>query len=322
VWGIVKKFMNEGTVEKFQILGSNYRDALLSHIDAEALPKWLGGKFVDKYGDPECKSLVPPGGLIPQAFIAGRPTNADATPSTDPSYFGVAGDGHGLGEEVNIPSGKYNDVLIRVPAGATVNWRWASVDKDVGFRVTAVQASSDGVGPQCIDVTRSVAGVHLLPLLAAGAFKSTSSSMAAPSAPYTATTSGDIKGPIPFAAAGAAETEVVPFGKVDKHYGSWTAPPTTGPYLLRIRFDNSYSWVSSKTLVRRVDVLLPGHAFGTTPTITTTAATLAASTIPAILIEDDPLERYACGREQHLATYGTRENDVCWCPSVPKPPGA
>lgn len=336
IWGIVSKFMNPGTIEKFQILGSSYQDALLNHIDAEALPKWLGGKFVDKNGDPHCYSLVPPGGLIPQAFIAGRPSTSGSTAadlsapvSSDPSYFGVAGDGHGSGEEINIPSGKYSDVLIRVPAGATVSWRWASVDKDVAFRVTAVKASSEGVGPQVIDVRRSVAGVHLIPLVAAGAGHAAAASSGngkptQSSGPITSSTPGDIKATIPFAAAGAAELEVVPSAKVDKHYGSWTAPAdgSGDAFLVRIRFDNSYSWVSSKTLVRRVDVLLVGHAFGTTPTITATAAEVAASTLPAILIEDDPLERYACGREEHLATFGTAANDVCWCPSVPKPPTA
>lgn len=43
-WWIVKKFLDEKTVAKMHILGSDYADELLEHVDAANLPGFLGGK--------------------------------------------------------------------------------------------------------------------------------------------------------------------------------------------------------------------------------------------------------------------------------------
>jgi hypothetical protein len=42
-WWIIKKFLDEKTVAKMHILGSDYKDELLEHVDAANLPSFLGG---------------------------------------------------------------------------------------------------------------------------------------------------------------------------------------------------------------------------------------------------------------------------------------
>lgn len=336
VWGIVKRFMDDGTVEKFQILGSNYLPTLLKFVDASAIPAAMGGTLRDASGDPECRMLVPPGGMVPAAYA-----------------LGVAADGFGSGEEVNVSAGKHADVLLRAPAGATVSWRWAGVDKsEVAFRVTAAPAAAGSLGPQVIDVTRSVCGVHQL---AAGYARPAADAKA-----ISVASTGDIKAPLPFAAEGAAEVEAVPSAKVDRHFGSYTVPSAEAGFpcgaVLRLRFDNSFSWMTSKTLVRRIDVLLPGHAYPPAPgspaannataaAVAPTpaaaaadapavggagagaapAAPAAAAAAPAaatdVLIEADPLEAFAAARMQHMATFGLPSSS-CWATtSMPPPPG-
>ncbi|KAF9115380.1 cytosolic factor, phosphatidylinositol/phosphatidylcholine transfer protein [Mortierella sp. AM989] len=44
VWGMVKPLLDEVTVKKIVILGSNYQSTLLADIDAENLPTAIGGK--------------------------------------------------------------------------------------------------------------------------------------------------------------------------------------------------------------------------------------------------------------------------------------
>jgi len=43
IWGVLKPWLAKETVSKIDILGSDYRAVLLSHIDAENLPTSLGG---------------------------------------------------------------------------------------------------------------------------------------------------------------------------------------------------------------------------------------------------------------------------------------
>ncbi|KAF7422578.1 hypothetical protein PC9H_010734 [Pleurotus ostreatus] len=44
IWGIIKPWLSQETVDKVQILGADYREELLRLVDEEALPTVLGGK--------------------------------------------------------------------------------------------------------------------------------------------------------------------------------------------------------------------------------------------------------------------------------------
>ncbi|KZT08288.1 CRAL/TRIO domain-containing protein [Laetiporus sulphureus 93-53] len=50
IWSFVKRWLSKNTVDKMDILGSEYHPVLLEHIDAESLPASLGGKC-------ECKDV-------------------------------------------------------------------------------------------------------------------------------------------------------------------------------------------------------------------------------------------------------------------------
>lgn len=43
IWAILKGLVDEKTRLKFKLLGSDYKDELLKLIDADQLPKFLGG---------------------------------------------------------------------------------------------------------------------------------------------------------------------------------------------------------------------------------------------------------------------------------------
>ncbi len=62
IWQVVAYFLDEGTRTKFQLLSSSYLGTLLQFVAAEQLPGFLGGSLVDANGDPECASIVSPGG--------------------------------------------------------------------------------------------------------------------------------------------------------------------------------------------------------------------------------------------------------------------
>jgi hypothetical protein len=61
---------------------------LLQYFDADVIPAYLGGKLTDAAGDPECRSLVGPGGPVPATYLVD-----------------VGTDNNGAGEEVCIPAG-------------------------------------------------------------------------------------------------------------------------------------------------------------------------------------------------------------------------
>lgn len=170
VWGIIKLFMDQGTVERFQILGSDYLPTLLKYIDESNLPAFLGGKLHDALGDGECRcgggaavQRAAAGSAHPPPFFPSRRgmvAEGGVVPPCILQGFGVPA-GQGLGEEVTLPKGARSTLTVRVPAGATVSWRWAPFDAGVGFSVAAAPAAS-AVAAGVIDVTEPVYGVHIL----------------------------------------------------------------------------------------------------------------------------------------------------------------
>ena len=201
-----------------------------------------------------------PGGLVPLAYTVG-----------------VANDGKGLGEEVTIPAGKHSDVALLVPVGTVLRWRWGAATDDLEFSVScapAADASTSAASTAAVGVTRvtrSVLGVQQL--------------------------SPDYTGPVPHglhrhiaprvcvshdktdgtdalhgAAAGAPITHVVPAKRSGSHIGEHTVAAAVDAVpgavndkqqqqqqliVVRLRWSNAFSWLTSKALARRIDVLLP-----------------------------------------------------------------
>nr|XP_054768191.1 SEC14-like protein 2 [Lytechinus pictus] len=67
-YSLVKPFLREDTRKKIQVLGSNWKEVLLKHIDADQLPVYWGGTKTDPDGNEMCTSLIRVGGKIPKSF--------------------------------------------------------------------------------------------------------------------------------------------------------------------------------------------------------------------------------------------------------------
>ncbi|GFY77237.1 SEC14-like protein 2 [Trichonephila inaurata madagascariensis] len=70
VLNLSKPFLSETTLKKFYIYGKDFKKALLNDIDAEILPKFLGGLRTDPDGNPMCESFINFGSLIsPEKYV-------------------------------------------------------------------------------------------------------------------------------------------------------------------------------------------------------------------------------------------------------------
>ncbi|XP_034840328.1 SEC14-like protein 2 [Maniola hyperantus] len=72
-FNVIKKFMNEYTLSKIRIYGSDpkkWQPQILTVVDKETLPQHYGGTMVDENGDPRCSSLVKLGGKVPKKYYA------------------------------------------------------------------------------------------------------------------------------------------------------------------------------------------------------------------------------------------------------------
>ncbi|GBG28314.1 SEC14-like protein 2 [Hondaea fermentalgiana] len=69
IWKVVKTFLDVNTRAKIQIFSNTPTEELLRCIPPEHLPKCYGGDLVVD-GDPECKSILGIGGIIPDDYDA------------------------------------------------------------------------------------------------------------------------------------------------------------------------------------------------------------------------------------------------------------
>ena len=61
VWSTIKKWLDKGILDKIHIVGSDYKEILLTHIDSKDLPTFLGGS---------CKCSHMEGGCVPTPLNA------------------------------------------------------------------------------------------------------------------------------------------------------------------------------------------------------------------------------------------------------------
>ena len=192
VWALVERFVDAGTRAKIQVAGANFLPTLLRYMDAAVIPAALGGTL-SPGGDAHCRGIVAAGGALPLAF-----------------RVGVAADGNGAGEELALAAGAASVLVVRLPEGAALAWRWGVAEKEVAFRVDACVGAGAGTAG-VIDATALTAAVYGVHRLGAG-----------PGAP----------GAWPPAGAGAAmpvHAEV----RARRGEGRYAAPP--GGALVRLR---------------------------------------------------------------------------------------
>lgn len=106
IYGLIKPLLNERTLSKLIILGSNYKEEISKYIDDQVLPEFLGG---------QCNC---PGGCV-------------AT-KTSASF-----------ETENISRGSKFTRSLDIPhAGAVAAWTFSVADKDIGFSAVFTPTSS------------------------------------------------------------------------------------------------------------------------------------------------------------------------------------
>ncbi|KAF9331302.1 hypothetical protein BG006_005829 [Podila minutissima] len=82
VYSMIKKWLDPGVIEKIHILGKDYKNILLDHIDPENLPDFLGG---------ECTCSHMPGGCVPSVIMKNIKPVEKAAPANNllavPTYL-------------------------------------------------------------------------------------------------------------------------------------------------------------------------------------------------------------------------------------------
>jgi len=102
-WFLVKKFLDEGTLEKLEILGSNYYETLSKVVPPEFIPKAYGGEM-DYYPSG--------GGSVKQyEHDISKPTI------------------------VTISASNKHEKIITIPEGVLIGWEFKTMGYDIGFGI-------------------------------------------------------------------------------------------------------------------------------------------------------------------------------------------
>uniref|UniRef100_A0A672Z301 SEC14-like protein 2 n=1 Tax=Sphaeramia orbicularis TaxID=375764 RepID=A0A672Z301_9TELE len=117
-YNLIKHFLCEETRHKIIILGSNWKEVLCKHIDAEQLPVVYGGTLTDPDGDPRCRTMIKYGGTVPRSYYV----QGSMKVQYDSSVTISRGSVFQLEYDVTAPSS-----LLR--------WQFASDGADIGFGV-------------------------------------------------------------------------------------------------------------------------------------------------------------------------------------------
>ncbi|XP_067084342.1 SEC14-like lipid binding 8 isoform X1 [Osmerus mordax] len=117
-YNLVKHFLSEITRNKIVILGANWQEVLLKHIDAEELPAVYGGKLTDPDGDPSCRTLLHLAGTVPTSYYVRDSVKVD--------YEQCLTVSRGSTEQMEY------EILF---PGCVLRWQFASEGADIGFGV-------------------------------------------------------------------------------------------------------------------------------------------------------------------------------------------
>lgn len=124
IYSILKAAMSTAMTRKIHVFSqTGYQDKLLELIDADHLPKFLGGNRTDPDGNPLCTSYVSHGGKIPSIYYL----------SEEDRYF----KDRSRVKKVVIPKKGREEISIDVTEnGSLIQWEFLVKNKDVGFGIT------------------------------------------------------------------------------------------------------------------------------------------------------------------------------------------
>ncbi|XP_037126173.1 SEC14-like protein 2 [Syngnathus acus] len=117
-YNLVKHFLSEITRQKIFILGADWQQVLLGHIDAEQLPVVYGGKLTDPDGDPRCRTRINHVGPVPPSYYVRDHVSVEY----DQCLTVSRGSTRQLDYEILFP-------------GCVLRWQFCSEGADIGFGV-------------------------------------------------------------------------------------------------------------------------------------------------------------------------------------------
>ncbi|XP_029565833.1 SEC14-like protein 2 isoform X2 [Salmo trutta] len=129
-YNLVKHFLSEETRHKIIILGSNWQEVLLKHVDPEQLPVAYGGTLTDPDGDPRCRTMINYGGTVPRSYYV---QDNMVKIQYDNSVTISRGSALTLEYDITTPS-------------SILRWQFASDGADIGFGV--FMQTQEGGGAQ------------------------------------------------------------------------------------------------------------------------------------------------------------------------------
>ncbi|XP_059214562.1 SEC14-like protein 2 [Centropristis striata] len=147
-YNLIKHFLCEETRRKIIVLGSNWQEVLLQHIDSEQLPVVYGGTLRDPDGDPRCRTMIKYGGTVPRSYYIQNSVKVE--------YDG----------SVTISRGSVYQLEYEVKAASSLlRWQFASDGADIGFGV--YRRIKEGSGQKVADMLQVLASerynAHLVP---------------------------------------------------------------------------------------------------------------------------------------------------------------
>lgn len=119
MWSGVKPLLKESTQKKINILGTEYKEALLKAIKAENLPKFLGG---------DCACAA----------------KGESDQKDEDGFCCPLGDPHEGMSPATVPAGKTFEHKVEVGEGDVVTWRFFTKSYSVKFKVGFVFAQNAG----------------------------------------------------------------------------------------------------------------------------------------------------------------------------------
>ncbi|XP_061117604.1 SEC14-like protein 2 [Conger conger] len=117
-YNLIKHFLSENTRRKINVLGANWQEVLLKHIEPEQLPAIYGGTLTDPDGDPRCRTRIQYGGVVPRSYYV----RDSITMQYDQCISIRNGSTHQLEYEILFP-------------GCVLRWQFESIGADIGFGV-------------------------------------------------------------------------------------------------------------------------------------------------------------------------------------------
>eukprot|EP00057_Strongylocentrotus_purpuratus_P009999 XP_011664473.1 PREDICTED: SEC14-like protein 2 isoform X1 [Strongylocentrotus purpuratus] len=127
---LIRPCFTEDTRERIHVLGSNWREVLLKHIDAEILPVHWGGTLTDTDGVPNmCPSKINLGGKVPSFFYKkGSDLNHD-----DMTFM-------------ELPGKRSTEVKHRIStAGSILSYEFKTASNDIAFGIYRLSESGEKI---------------------------------------------------------------------------------------------------------------------------------------------------------------------------------